>query len=75
MICVCLLRRLLRLFLRSEDVYVHFLPASAENEPKETPLKGEKVSRTKTQRSRIFARFNILSPLRIPLTCCWKAND
>ena len=47
-------------------LYVHFLPASAENEPKERRTGGE-VSFAKKQTSRIFAPFNILPLVDPPL--------
>ena len=47
-------------------LYVHFLPTSAENEPKERRTGGE-VSFAKKQTSRIFAPFNILPLVDPPL--------
>ena len=47
-------------------IIVPFLSPATGKVPKGKPLKGERVSQTKTQQSRIFARFDILSTLKNP---------
>ena len=46
-----------------------FLARVGKKRTKETPLKGKRVLIEKKRTCRIFSLCDILSPLRIPLTC------